>query len=109
MSMSSRSLLGDAVEVRVGAKKYLTVRDGWRRVARFPQIVHRQKLEFLRAGPEDGGHSPATRDIQPPGSLHERTPAFTAFEPFGPQGFSSPAFNALRGPGSGVDDVHPSI
>ena len=102
-------VLRDAVEVPVGAEENLTVGNGWRRVARLAQVIHGQKFELLRIGPKNGGDASSARDIQPPGCHHDRTPAFSAVEPFGPPDFSSLAFHTLSGPWSGVDYEDKSI
>src|SRR6266850_6944030 len=102
-------VLRDAVESPVGAEENLTVGNGWRRVARLAQIVHRQNLQLLRIGPKNGGDASSARDIQPPGCHDERTPAFSAVEPLGPPDFSGLAFHTLSGPWSGVDDENKSI
>src|SRR5690349_14780912 len=100
--------LRDAVEVPVGAEENLTVGNGWRRVARLAQVIHGQKFELLRIGPENGGDASSARDIQPPGCHHDRTPAFSAVEPLAPADFSGLAFDTLGGAWSGVDYEHES-
>src|ERR1700675_830577 len=109
MFFSKRLILRDAVEVPVGAEKNLPVGDSGRRVARFAQIIHRQKLELLRIGPKDGGDASSARDIQPSGGHHNRTPTFAALEPFGPPDFPGLTFHTWGGPRSGVDDEDVSI
>src|SRR3954471_14662328 len=95
--------------MRVGAEENLTVGNGWGRVARLAQVVHGQKFELLRIGVKNGGDASSARDIQPAGGHHDGTPAFSALEPLGPADFSGLAFDTLRGPWSGVDDVDESI
>src|SRR5580765_6481174 len=96
--------LRDAVEMTVGAKKYLSVGNGRRRVARLAQIIHRENLQLLRIGPKDRGDAFSARDIQSPAGHHHRTPAFSAFEPLAPPNLSGLTFHALRSRRSGVDD-----
>src|SRR5215471_20883134 len=102
-------VLRDAVEVPVGAEENLTAGNGWRRVARLAQVIHGQKFELRRIGPKNGGDASSARDIQPPGCHHDRTPAFSAFEPLAPPDFSGLAFHTLSGPWSGVDYEDASI
>src|SRR6266536_455082 len=109
MSYCSNLILGNAVEVPVGAEENLPIGDSRRRVAGFAQVIHGQKLEFFRIGPKDGGDASSAGDVQPPDCHHDRTPAFAAVEPFGPTDFPRPAFHTLRRPWSGVDDEYISI
>src|SRR4051794_36096559 len=109
MFFSKRLILRDAVEVPVRAEENLTVGNGWRRVARLAQDIHRQNLQFHRIGAKDSGNASSARDIQPPGCHHDRTPAFSAVEPLGPPDFSGLAFHTLSGPWSGVDYEDESI
>ena len=108
-SFSTPSLPFDAVEMAVGAEEDLALGDGRRRVARFTQIIPRQKFELLRVRSKDGRDAPSACDVQPPGGHHDRTPAFSAVESFRPPDFPRPAFHTLRRPWSGVDDEHMSI
>src|SRR3954468_16735363 len=109
MFLSTRLILRDAVEAPVGAEENLTVGNGWRRVARLAQVIHGQKFELVRIGPKNGGDASSTRDIQPPGGHHDRTPAFSALEPLGPPDFSGLAFHTLSGSWSRVNYEDESI
>src|SRR3954471_3905845 len=109
MFFSKRLILRDAVEVPVGAEENPTVGNGWRRVARLAQVIHRQKFELLRIGAKNGGDGSSAPGIKPPGCHHDRTPAFSAVEPLGPPDFSGLAFHTLSGPWSGVDYEDESI
>jgi hypothetical protein len=101
-------ILRDAVEVAVGAQKYLPGGDGRRRVARFAQIIHGQKLKLVRVWPKDGRDASSACDVKPPGGHHDRTPTFAALEPLGPADFPGLTFDTLSGARSGVDDEYVS-
>ena len=102
-------LLGDAVEVGVGAEENLTVGYGWGRVAGLAEVIHGQKFELLGIGPKNGGDAFSAGDVQAPGCHHDRTPTLSALEPLDPADFSGLAFHTLSCAWSGVDCEDESI
>src|SRR5262245_4670928 len=51
--LATNLVISNAVEMLVRAQEDLAVRNSWSSVARFPQIIRRQKLELFRVGPKD--------------------------------------------------------
>jgi hypothetical protein len=58
----------------IGAKKYLTIRDGRSGVAGLAKVVHGQQFEFVRTSSENGGHTSTAGDIKPFARQNPDTP-----------------------------------
>src|SRR5437762_33242 len=95
--------------MRLGAEKYLAIRDGRRRIASFTQVIRRQEFELLGVGPEHSRDASSAGDIEPPGGEHHRAPALASFQSRGPQDFTGLALHALRSARTGIDDIDPPI